>query len=93
MCIEVFKDLSFDIPAGRSVSFVGESGSGKSIIVKQIVGLVKPDSGTIYVDKNDLSELNLNTIKNVEKIYVLKAGKIVSVGGFKELLDHNQYFG
>jgi ATP-binding cassette subfamily B protein len=56
----IFKDLSFDISAGSSVAFVGESGSGKSTIVKQIVGLVKPDSGTIYVDNNDLSELNLN---------------------------------
>lgn len=60
----IFKDLSFDIPAGSSVAFIGESGSGKSTIVKQMVGLVKPDSGTIYVDKNDLSELNLNQLYN-----------------------------
>ncbi|GCD10851.1 ABC transporter ATP-binding protein [Clostridium tagluense] len=214
----IFKDLSFDIPAGSSVAFVGESGSGKSTIVKQIMGLIKPDAGSIYVDRNDLSELNLNkfynyisytsqespifdgtlreniifdkdisdeaiievlervgltsfysdlpkglhtevgergvmlsggerqrlalarvffgdakivildeatsamdniteelvmenvmqflknktiitiahrlgTIKNVDKIYAFKDGKIVGVGDFKELLDHNQYFG
>ncbi|MBZ9622445.1 ABC transporter ATP-binding protein/permease [Clostridium sp. FP2] len=60
----IFKDLSFDIPAGSSVAFVGESGSGKSTIVKQIMGLIKPDAGSIYVDRNDLSELNLNKFYN-----------------------------
>lgn len=56
----IFKDLSFHIKAGTSAAFVGESGSGKSTIVKQIIGLVKPEKGNIYIDKNDLSELNLN---------------------------------
>jgi len=60
----IFKDLSFDIPAGSSIAFVGERGSGKSTIVKQIMGLIKPDSGDIYVDGNDLSELNLNNFYN-----------------------------
>lgn len=60
----IFKDLSFDISAGSTVAFVGESGSGKSTIVKQIIGLVKPGAGTIYVDKNDLSEINLNSFYN-----------------------------
>ncbi len=60
----IFKDLSFDITSGSSVAFVGESGSGKSTIVKQIIGLLKPDSGKIYVGENDLSELNLNNFYN-----------------------------
>lgn len=56
----IFKDLSFEIPPGSSVAFVGESGSGKSTIVKQIIGLIKPESGDIYIDRNNLLELNLN---------------------------------
>lgn len=60
----VFQHLSFTIPAGSSVAFVGESGSGKSTIVKQIVGLIKPDMGSIYIDGTDLSELNLNQFYN-----------------------------
>ena len=43
---------------------MGESGSGKSTIVKQIIGLLKIDSGNIYVDGNDLSEINLNHFYN-----------------------------
>ena len=60
----IFKDVSFDIPAGTSVAFVGESGCGKSTIVKQIIGLIKTDAGNIYVDGNDLSEINLNHFYN-----------------------------
>jgi ATP-binding cassette subfamily B protein len=60
----ILKDLSFHIPAGSSAAFVGESGSGKSTIVKQIIGLIKPTAGSIYVDTNDLSQLNLNNFYN-----------------------------
>lgn len=61
---KVFKDLSFKIEAGSSVAFVGESGSGKSTIVKQIIGLLKVDKGNIYVDTNNLAEVNLNDFYN-----------------------------
>lgn len=61
---KVFEDLSFKIESGSSVAFVGESGSGKSTIVKQIIGLLKTDKGNIYVDTNNLSEVNLNDFYN-----------------------------
>lgn len=57
----VFQDLSFDFLSGQSIALVGESGSGKSTIVKLIIGLLKPKTGTIFVDKQDLSKLNLNS--------------------------------
>ncbi|OOM74960.1 lipid A export ATP-binding/permease protein MsbA [Clostridium puniceum] len=60
----IFKNLSFNIAAGSSVTLVGESGSGKSTIVKQIIGLLKVDKGNIYIDNNDLSEINLNHFYN-----------------------------
>lgn len=61
---KVFEDLSFKIQAGSSVAFVGESGSGKSTIVKQIIGLLKADKGNIYLDTDNLAEVNLNEFYN-----------------------------
>lgn len=50
-------DVSFDIPAGRTVSIVGESGSGKSTTANLILGLEAPSTGRILFDGNDISAL------------------------------------
>jgi phospholipid/cholesterol/gamma-HCH transport system ATP-binding protein len=46
----VLDDLSFSIPTGSMRILLGPSGSGKSVILKLILGLLKPDSGTITVN-------------------------------------------
>jgi len=49
------KDISFAIAAGECVALVGESGSGKTTIARCIVGLHRPDSGTISLDGRTLA--------------------------------------
>ncbi|MFA3875778.1 ABC transporter ATP-binding protein [Streptomyces sp. MMCC 100] len=46
-------DVSFTLPAGGAVGIVGESGSGKTTVARMLVGLVRPDAGTISVDGRD----------------------------------------
>ena len=53
-------NLSFKIKANTSVALVGESGSGKSTILKLLMGLLKYNSGSILIDKYELSKINLN---------------------------------
>ncbi|MFI6086265.1 ABC transporter ATP-binding protein [Streptomyces sp. NPDC051217] len=43
-------DVSFEVPRGGSLGIVGESGSGKTTVARMLVGLVRPDSGTITMD-------------------------------------------
>jgi peptide/nickel transport system ATP-binding protein len=50
-------DVSFSIPRGATLALVGESGCGKSTIAKAIVRLLKPTSGQIVLDGNDLAAL------------------------------------
>ncbi|UIX28775.1 ABC transporter ATP-binding protein [Streptomyces sp. GQFP] len=45
--------VSFTVPRGGSVGIVGESGSGKSTVARMLVGLLRPDSGTIAVEGKD----------------------------------------
>lgn len=45
----VLRDLSFSLPAGSMRIMLGPSGSGKSVLLKLILGLLRPDSGTILV--------------------------------------------
>ncbi|MGD2134132.1 MAG: ATP-binding cassette domain-containing protein [Maricaulaceae bacterium] len=46
----VLSDLTFDLDAGRSLVIIGGSGSGKSVTLKCILGLLRPDAGSIKVD-------------------------------------------
>ena len=46
----VLKGMNLEIPRGTSMVIIGGSGTGKSVALKCILGLIKPDSGTIHVD-------------------------------------------
>src|SRR5580765_5348457 len=46
----VLRDVSFEVPKGSMRIVLGRSGSGKSVMIKLILGLLKPDSGAIYVN-------------------------------------------
>ena len=52
--VEALRDVSLSIPPGQSVAIVGANGSGKSTLAKQLVGLLRPTSGTVLLDGRDL---------------------------------------
>lgn len=51
------KDISLNIPIGQSVAFIGESGAGKTTLVDIILGLFRPDKGSVQVDGKNLHDL------------------------------------
>jgi ATP-binding cassette subfamily B protein len=56
---EVLHDVSFTVPAGRTVALVGATGSGKSTIASLAVRLVDPGHGTVRLDGTPLPELSV----------------------------------
>jgi ATP-binding cassette subfamily B protein len=56
---EVLHDVSFTVPAGRTVALVGATGSGKSTIASLAVRLVDPDKGTVRLGDTPLPELSV----------------------------------
>jgi phospholipid/cholesterol/gamma-HCH transport system ATP-binding protein len=53
----VLIDFNLELKKGESVVVLGKSGSGKSVLIKCIIGLLKPDKGTIEVFGNNITEL------------------------------------
>lgn len=52
----VLKDIDLDIQPGETFSIIGPSGTGKSLLLKHIVKLINPDSGTVRIDGRDIHE-------------------------------------
>jgi ABC-type multidrug transport system fused ATPase/permease subunit len=59
---EVLHDVSFTVPAGRTVALVGRTGSGKSTIASLAARLVDVDSGTVTLDGVDVRELSAQSL-------------------------------
>jgi branched-chain amino acid transport system ATP-binding protein len=53
--IEAVKGISFDVPKGNIVTLIGANGAGKSSTLRTIAGLVKPKSGTIEFEGENIS--------------------------------------
>lgn len=53
----VLRGISFEVAAGRSCCILGRSGTGKSVTLKHIIGLVRPDSGRVFVQGEDITDL------------------------------------
>ena len=58
----VLKDINMEIMSKKKIAIVGSSGSGKSTILKLILGLLKPTAGKVYIGKDKLQSINLNTL-------------------------------
>jgi phospholipid/cholesterol/gamma-HCH transport system ATP-binding protein len=53
----VLKDLDLDVERGRSLVVIGGSGTGKSVLIKCILGLLTPDSGSIEIDGEEVVDM------------------------------------
>ena len=60
---EVLHNISFKVKSGQVVALVGSSGSGKSTIAGLAASFLKPNSGTITIDGQDLSKVDLNSFR------------------------------
>jgi len=55
---KVLNDLSLKIETGSTCGIIGRSGCGKSVLLKHIMGILRPDSGQIFIDGQEIVKLN-----------------------------------
>ena len=56
--IEALKGISVDVPDGQIVTLIGANGAGKSTLLRTIMGLVKPRSGSVEYNEENIKDLN-----------------------------------
>jgi phospholipid/cholesterol/gamma-HCH transport system ATP-binding protein len=56
--LAVLREISLEVPRGQALAIIGESGCGKTVLLKTIIGLLRPSRGAVYLDNRNLAELN-----------------------------------
>jgi len=58
----VYTDLCLQIHKGETITIIGGSGTGKSVMLKLLLGLIDTDSGNIFFDDQDVTQMNRETL-------------------------------
>ena len=64
---KVLDGLNLDIEDGKTTVIIGRSGGGKSVLLKHVIGLLKPDSGQVLIDDVDMTKLNERDLNEIRK--------------------------
>src|ERR1700689_1692196 len=74
----VLQGCSLEVRDGETLTIIGGSGTGKSVTLKLMIGLLKPDRGEIYVDDEEISEMDEDRLSEVQKkfSYVFQGGAL-----------------
>jgi phospholipid/cholesterol/gamma-HCH transport system ATP-binding protein len=63
--LKVLDGVSFEIRRGTAFCILGRSGTGKSVTLRHLIGLIKPDSGRIFVEGQEISGLNSRQLSRI----------------------------
>ncbi len=77
---KILQGFTLDVEDGETLSIIGGSGAGKSVTLKQIIGLIKPDSGEIWIDGQNVCEIEGHELIELRR-------KVGYVFQFAALLD------
>ena len=64
---QVLRGLDLEVLDGETLSIIGFSGAGKSVVLKHMVGLIRPDSGDVVVDGQNVSELDVEDLNELRR--------------------------
>lgn len=63
----VLDGVNLNVEKGESMVVIGGSGSGKSVLIKHIIGILKPDKGKVFIDGIDITSLDEDGLYNIRK--------------------------
>jgi phospholipid/cholesterol/gamma-HCH transport system ATP-binding protein len=66
---EVLRGVDLDVATGEIMVIIGRSGGGKSVLLKHLIGLLRPDAGTVLVDSTEITRLRGGELERVRERY------------------------
>jgi phospholipid/cholesterol/gamma-HCH transport system ATP-binding protein len=81
--LKVLTGVSLELLAGQTTTVIGPSGTGKSVLLKLIVGLLKPDSGEVWYGKERVDQLDEQQIVQLRK----KIGFLFQMGALFDSMN------
>lgn len=63
----VLRGVDLEIREGETITVMGGSGTGKSVLIKHMVGLLKPDRGRLYVDNREITRMQEEDLFHIQK--------------------------
>lgn len=67
----VLNGVNLTVNKGETLSIIGNSGCGKSVLIKHLIGLLQPDSGTIIVEGHDINKISDNELTEIRKKFAM----------------------
>ncbi|HMS85275.1 MAG TPA: ABC transporter ATP-binding protein [Nitrospira sp.] len=67
----VLKGVNLQVPRGKVTTVIGPSGGGKSVLLKHMIGLIRPDRGQVLVDGVDITRLEGEALNQVRKQFAM----------------------
>ncbi|MDH5718282.1 MAG: ABC transporter ATP-binding protein [Spirochaetia bacterium] len=64
---KILNGINLDIHKGEIMYIIGKSGAGKSVLLKHICALMMPDSGSIYIEGNDIFSISKKELEKIRK--------------------------
>lgn len=86
----VLQDVSFQIHEGDYVALVGTSGCGKSTLFRILLGFEKPETGKVYYNGQDLSQVDIRAVRKQLGV-VLQNGQLMTGNIFTNIVGANPY--
>lgn len=75
---KVLEDINLEIREGEIIAILGQSGVGKSVLLKHMIGLLKPDQGTVTIDNIDIASMSEKQLLTLRKTigYLFQEGAL-----------------
>jgi phospholipid/cholesterol/gamma-HCH transport system ATP-binding protein len=63
----VLEDITFDVPRGKTSAILGPSGTGKSVLLKVVIGLLRPEAGQVFIDGEPITGVREKEVLRIRR--------------------------